>query len=451
MSDKTLCHMAWDYPMFFMSTNSIGYCCRTPKITIDENLLNEMGDDFWSNHPHFVKRRKDLLNGVKSEDCKKCWKLEDNGFKSSRSVASLKHFMPKYFSSITHSTPLNEYINIEGIELSNFTNVIEVVLNNTCDAKCTYCNEWYSTQWFAEKSRYNEVDSSFSQVIQERNSKIEESFWSWYKNKAIISTKRFGFIGGEPFIIDALYECFDKLIELYDNGPSLDFKPEIFVTSNLNTPPTYFKKFIDYIPLLEKHFNIIVQVSGENIEKDLEYIRYGVKWDRWKHNVEFLLANTNISLNFLPCLSLLSIPKFNLYLKYFLDLCKKYRFMKIYFNIVTYPYCQSPMIAPKEFSKYFDSCIESIIELIKKDPRNDRFITHSYKAFLDCLIQTQSSIAKNPSETDINDNSKEFYKFFYKLDQRRKTNILEIIPELTEFYMAGRVNLQNKLIYIDSI
>ena len=57
--------MAWDYPMFFMFTNSIGYCCRTPKLTIDDELLDSMGDDFWSNHPQFVKRREELVNGIK--------------------------------------------------------------------------------------------------------------------------------------------------------------------------------------------------------------------------------------------------------------------------------------------------------------------------------------------------------------------------------------------------
>jgi hypothetical protein len=88
MNDATLtmCHMAWDYPMFFMFTNAIGYCCRAPRINIDDTMLDQMGEDFWSNHPVFLKRRVDLVNGIKNEDCRTCWKLEEGGFKSSRGI-----------------------------------------------------------------------------------------------------------------------------------------------------------------------------------------------------------------------------------------------------------------------------------------------------------------------------------------------------------------------------
>lgn len=445
---ETLCHMAWDYPMFFMFTNSFGYCCRTPRIGIDPTDLNLMGEDYFSNHPRFVERRKALLNGIKHPDCNTCWQLEDAGFKSSRSDGEFKIFMAKNNELIkkNSSLPFSEYKKVPDLEKSNYSNVIEIVLNNTCDAKCTYCSEFYSTQWLTEKKKYKEV--SLKYVPQDnRNPKAEELFWSWYKNRAISTNRRFGFIGGEPFIIEELYECFDKLIEIHSRAniepdPVLG-KMELCITSNLNTPPAYFEKFLNYIPKLEKYFKIVIQVSGENTGSDLEYIRYGVKWDRWSNNVEHLLKHTNVTLAFLPCLSLLTIPRFYLYLEYFVGLCEKYRFMNIHHNIVTHPIEQSPMIAPKEFAGYFDKCIEIIEELMKKYTKEDA-TRYSYRVFLQWLHSVKESITKNQEETESTSNALKFYNFVSRLDSRRNTNVLKVFPEFEKFYLAGQQGQQNK-------
>lgn len=435
---KTLCHMAWDYPMFFMFTNSIGYCCRTPRVAIDPDLLENLKEDFWSNHPQFVERRQALLNGEKHVDCNTCWQLEDAGFRSSRNEDNLESFMRKNDHSFPENLPYNEYKNVPNLERSNYTNVIEIVLNNTCDAKCTYCSEFYSTQWLTEKKKFNEVSRSY-QPQDERNPRAEELFWSWYQNTAINTNRRFGFIGGEPLIIDALYECFDKLIDIHEkNNPPLDpvhGKMELCITSNLNTPPAYFEKFLNYVPKLEKFFKIVIQVSGENIGDDLEYIRYGVKWKRWSSNLEYLLANTSVTISFLPCLNLLSIPRFNLYLKYFKDLCVKYRYMRIHNNIVTHPIEQSPMMAPQEFSKYFDDCILTLNWLLNNC--EDSSIKVSYIEFLHWLKSTKDAINNNPSEYEENLNATKFFKFFSQLDFRRGTSVIKVFPEIKTFYDVG--------------
>jgi len=277
-----------------------------------------------------------------------------------------------------------------------------------------------------------------------RNPRAEELFWSWYENKVISTNRRFGFIGGEPLIIDALYECFDKLLEIHDrkgehSNPHED-KMELCITSNMNTPPAYFEKFLNYVPRLEKYFTIIIQVSGENIGDDLEYVRHGVKWERWSKNVEHLLAHTNVNLAFLPCLNILSIPRFHLYLEYFAELCRKYKYMRIHNNIVTNPIEQSPLMAPKEFAVYFDKCIDTIQSLVDKkvdSESNPRSIHVSYVNFLDWLHKTKDAVSNNSSENEENENANKFFRFFSQLDFRRKTSLLTVFPEMKSFYDAG--------------
>lgn len=440
----TLCHMAWDYPMFFMFDPAIGYCCRTPRVGINENDLERLGEDYWSNLPVFVERRENLLKGIKDPACDTCWQLENAGFKSSRNDAYIEHFMRRNIPEFPKDLPYDQYKDVPGIEKSNYSHCIEVVLNNTCDAKCTYCSHIYSTQWVTEKKKFGDLDSNF-QISNNRSARAEELFWGWYEHKTIFSNRRFGFIGGEPFIIDALYECFDKLIEIHERvRPEVRpgyFKPELCITSNLNTPPAYFQKFLEYLPKLKTHFKIIIQVSGENVGDDLEYIRHGVKWNRWSKNIEYLLANTSVQLAFLPCLNLLSIPRFADYLQYFKDLSEKYRYMKIHQNIVTWPSEQSPMMAPREFAVHFDRCIDIIQSMIDKkidntlDPSS---IHNSLVNFLDWLKRTQEAVSKNQSEVEVTDNAVAFYRFFAQLDDRRNTDVTVTIPEIKNYFEAGR-------------
>jgi hypothetical protein len=224
----------------------------------------------------------------------------------------------------------------------------------------------------------------------------------------------------------------------------------------MNTPPAYFEKFLNYVPRLEKYFTIIIQVSGENVGDDLEYVRHGVKWERWSKNIEYLLTHTNVTLAFLPCLNLLSIPRFHLYLEYFAELCSKHKYMRIHNNIVTYPIEQSPLMAPKEFAVYFDKCIDTIQSLVDKkidDESNPRSVHVSYVNFLDWLHKTRDAIRNNPSENEANENAVKFFKFFSQLDFRRRTKLLEVFPEMKTFYDTGSIGapVSKKLIEIHEL
>jgi hypothetical protein len=118
--------------------------------------------------------------------------------------------------------------------------------------------------------------------------------------------------------------------------------------------------------------------------------------------------------------------------------------MRIHQNIVTHPIEQSPMMAPREFAKYFDSCIDIIKQVIenqKTDPHDfNGFVRNSYIGFLEWLETTKNAIERNPSENDVNDNAVRFYRFFKKLDERRRTDVLKTFPEVEPFYRNGERN-----------
>jgi len=114
--------------------------------------------------------------------------------------------------------------------------------------------------------------------------------------------------------------------------------------------------------------------------------------------------------------------------------------MTIHHNIVTHPIEQSPMIAPKEFAIYFDKCIEIVTDLNENYQINDNK-KHSYKAFLVWLKSVKESIDKDKPLNESLQDAERFYNYTKKLDDRRKTNVLQVFPEFESFYKLGETKI----------
>ena len=442
---NTLCNYAWDYLMFYISEPSFTYCCRTSRKRITPELYQAFGSELFSNLPEHIDRRKSLLNNEQHNDCHTCWSLENNGFKSARNDINFEGYMERNMGILPKSK--SDLVNNPQLQLSTYANIIEIVLNNTCDAKCTYCSEHYSTQWYAEKKKYNIPMTRESSQLGERDPKAEYYFWKWYEEVGMQKLFRFGFIGGEPLITDLIYECFDKLIEIHEKNPRIESvrnmgngdyldKVELCITTNLNTPESYFKKFLEYLPRLQQHFNIIIQVSSENVGEELEYIRYGVKWNRFKNNLEKLFSLPDlVTISFMPCLNLLGLPSLYKYVEYFKQCNENYYPFSIHRNIVTWPKEQSPMSAPKEFARYLDKPIEIFEELINDPKYKKAKPHHNWEVFRDFLIQTREAIENNPPMDNMQDKGEEVLIFFEELDRRRNTNFIKTFPEFKEWVL----------------
>lgn len=436
---NTLCNYAWDYLLFYMSEPSFTYCCRTERTRITPEMYQGYGSDLFSNLPQHVERRRSLLRNHQHKDCNTCWSLENKGFKSARNDINFEQHMNRNTGDIPRTN--HDLIDDPNYELSSYANIIEIVLNNTCDAKCTYCSEHYSTQWYAEKKKFNIPMKRETSQLGTRDPKVEDLFWQWYTDVGMKHLIRFGFIGGEPLITDLIYECFDKLIEIHTNHPRTDpvenlisgdrlDKVELCITTNMNTPEAYFKKFLNYLPILNQHFTIIVQVSGENIGEELEYIRHGVKWDRFKNNLETLLSLRDlVTIDFMPCLNLVGLPSLYKYIEYFKHCVETYYPIHIHRNIVTWPTQQSPMNAPREFAEFLDKPIEIFNSLLSDEKFKTCNAYNNWVVFRDFLQQTRDAIEKNPLSTQMENTGEEVAVFFEELDFRRKTNFLKTFPE----------------------
>ena len=66
------------------------------------------------------------------------------------------------------------------LNIQNF-NQLELYFNNTCDLKCVYCNETFSSQWEIENGKFD-IKPSEKKVAPEG---FQDLFYEWLEQDAV--------------------------------------------------------------------------------------------------------------------------------------------------------------------------------------------------------------------------------------------------------------------------
>jgi hypothetical protein len=432
---QTMCDQAWNYVQFFPQRNAVNYCCRTSPLELTDEEILEQGTEIFWNPRHVVERRQEMLNGKRPEDCHVCWKLEMNGLESKRTV---KHILPelkKTYPSISLDTNLNDNtVPWTSFDKSKSTKFLEIVLGNTCDSKCVYCSDYFSSLWAAEKRKYGE--ETYLVWENDFDSALVKTFWTYFE-EAWPTLPHLNFIGGEPIIMKDFFRYLDKILEIADRIPSIPtpdapIKKGLSVVTNGNTPPHLLDRFLQYAEKLDNYFDVHVQISGENTEEQLEYVRFGTSWNQWKENVEKYMKSKHINVQFLPAIQLLSLPTLYKYIDFIIEICKTNSNKEIRLNwaSVNWPYEFNLDFIPKEIIPYIDLALESLKSLynISEAPDQKKSIIY----FIQSLMKVKNLGKKqNLSMLEERIWSEKFIKFFDNLDSRRNTTWSKTFPEFS--------------------
>lgn len=152
---------------------------------------------------------------------------------------------------------------------------LDIRNNNLCNLECTICNSYYSSKWAERLGK--------------------EKFISYTSLDLDLSDLKFiYFAGGEPLLNQYHYELINKL-----NDKS---KIKLQYSSNLTT----INK--NLIETWKKFEHVYINASLDGIGKFGEYLRPGLKWDKWVENILYIKNNlSNCSLFINPTISLLNI------------------------------------------------------------------------------------------------------------------------------------------------
>ena len=381
------------------------------------------------------ERRKEMLNGERPSECDYCWRIEDNTNEySDRIQKSLQSWSIVDHDKIIASTG-NEDINPRYMEIS---------FSNVCNFKCAYCGPPFSSKWTEEikaegpyklrMTHYNGIKDHEVQIPTRDHNPYIEAFWKWFP-EASKDLKEFRITGGEPLLSKDTWKVIDYLIE----NP----KPEMQFSINTNScpPDNLWEKFVSKLKDLESSKavrSITVYTSAEGTGDQLAYSRFGLDWNVLTNNVKHLLNNTEkTKVSFMSAINLYSVPSFESYIQYMLDLMTEYnqkkKRVRIDFAYVRHPHFLDIKIVPVDLMEKY---VLPALELMKENS--------SYLIFADWEIQRMERIYKDcitrylrneSSEMhDIGLNRYRFYQFTQEYDKRRKTDFLTTFPEFKEFY-----------------
>lgn len=430
---ETVCDQAWNYVQFFPQRNAVNYCCRTSPLQVTDKEVLENGKELFWNPRHVVQRRKSMLEGKRSADCEVCWNLEMNGLESKRTHENILRELRKTHPS---APPDGTDINTDTVDWSQFytsknTRVLEIVLGNTCDSKCIYCSDYFSSQWAAEKRKYGE--DVYLTWENDFDSILVSAFWEYFE-EAWPTLSHINFIGGEPLVIKDFFKYLDKILEIADRIPAkfneetLD-KKGLSIVTNGNTLPHLLDRFLEYSEKLSPYFKIHVQISGENIGEQLEYVRFGTSWNQWKENVERYMTCKHIEVQFLPAIQLVSLPSLDSYIDFITDTFVKFnKPVRLNWATVSYPYEFNLDFIPLEMLPYIDKSLESLFKLMSLSRDFEQI--KSIKFFYDSFNKLKTlALNQNTSMCDEKEWTNKFIQFFEKLDNRRGTTWWKTFPQ----------------------
>ena len=397
-TSQTLCTQLWNHAVVDLAKKKIRACCKTPSIQLSPETINEYGTDVFLNLQQLKDDRELMLAGGKPERCSACWTLEEKGSFSFRSTPERWH---QYFDQL----PYNDH------RVSNHPDNLDIQLDNYCDLKCLYCNEEFSSQWQSEKEKFGDLTSYIP--IHADSTEFTELFFKWFST--VKGTfKRIAFLGGEPLISPRFYEYLDRILVSYDNDFPDDL--EINIITNLNTKEHYFDKFVKMVEIYKNKIKFNINVSMEAYGKHAELIRHGLDFERFKNNLEKLVAIPGISITNITSINLFCLSTLHTYLKLIVDLEEKHGvYIDIHSNMVTWPDHLHINLMDNDLGKEYMQLARQVLENKNHDHYLNFLNTLEEKFNFDQLKGSQSHTAL-VNELD-------------KLGIRRNVNYKEIFNE----------------------
>ena len=226
---------------------------------------------------------------------------------------------------------------------------------------------------------------------------------------------------------------------MYDN-PRRNLR--IDINSNLVVSDIIFDKFLEKMKLLEeKGVKLKLYTSCEAYGKHAEYIRFGLKYNKWLKNCyKFLSTLTNSKLTIMSTYNILSITSFKDFLKDILNLKQTYRLrcgIDIPF-LMNPSYLQANIIS-KDFLHYIEDSITFMFRNLDIPSwlplSGNSFFEHEIKK----LIRIFYMVKAKPENFGCKRDRKDFKLFIDEYDKRNDSVFLETFPEYENFYKLCEV------------
>ena len=388
------------------------------------------------------RKRKEMLEGKRPQECNYCWNIEDNS----------NSFSDRVFKS-SEPWSLDQMDKIKASDWNENYNprYVEVSFSNTCNFKCAYCGPQFSSKWVEEienhgpyegVDNFNDIDSlkaknEFPYKQTEHNPYLE-AFWEWWPS-LYPDLHTFRITGGEPLLAKDTFKVLEYIRDNYEQNTNIS----LAVNTNLGVPDKVLDRFLELAVDLSNNNKVrelIIFTSIEAQGAQAEYTRYGLNAEKFWKNVEKILDKLpKVTINVMATFNALSVFTYDEVIEKVFQLKTKY--------INDERYWVTPIQLDTSYLRYPTHLSVKILddeskELILKSAKKALYYgmkeyTHKDFGFTDVEIQKVKRIydyAIGKDSFDVEKERVKFVRFVDALDKRRGTSFTDTFPELKKLY-----------------
>lgn len=335
----------------------------TPKEFFHSEYMDDLRDSFAFNTHH---------NEV-DNICEKCIQLEKAGAISKRMRENERADLDKAFQNYINDTFLLDFIKFSAV-------------GNKCNLKCIMCGPTSSSliekeikeNIFTGYGNFTKNKPHLSTNVSFGDIDNKEKWLSDFK-QILIHTNQLQFSGGEPTIINDVYEICNWIY----NDPDLN---HIRIHMNTNGMTAHYK----IQPLIESGQELELSISVDALGDKDEYIRFNTKWKTVERNIDQYLKlreqYSNFKFVIQPTIQLLNVG----YIHKLIDYCVSRDIPVSAQNTVYSPQHFNPTIIPNDLKKYYLDIIHSecsnldkmrtVIQILNSEEEDSYMLNRAFTA-----------------------------------------------------------------------
>ena len=432
----SFCAAKWYNATIWLGSGQTTSCHHPPAHLIDSDKVS-INPRLLHNTDQKKADRQQMINGERPPGCEYCWKIEDMGRDAISDRVYKSKINPIEAVNEARNTPYTEDVDLR---------TLEIAFDRTCQFACSYCNPAFSSTWVRDIKRngpYTQLvsdgrnhfthahDSAQLYEYGESNPYID-AFFKWWESDLHRTLQELRITGGEPLMSGHTW----KLIDWFKTNSGKS-STRLAINSNLGTQVD-----IDRLLASTKGMAIDIYTSNEAVGTQAEYIRDGLVWADWMHNVNRLLSSKQFrGIHVMCTINALCLDSLDQLLDRIVKWKLEYGRDAISFtlNILRFPSFQSPLVLPDTLrTRYRDQLADFMVRHKGSSYLHEHEWNHVQRLvdYLDVVKTPHSDAFDRPNL--LND----FHQFYTQYDQRRSKDFGTAFPQLKEWYDSLQIQQQ---------
>lgn len=396
-TSSSFCMYPWIHLHAYPNGQAYPCCMADMKYPLGNSKQNSL-ETIWNSTPMRDVRQR-MLNNLPVDACKRCYEQESAGFFSGRQSANKHH---------GHLIDRVDQTDADG-KLNQFQLTYwDIRFSNLCNLSCRSCGHIFSSSWYQDQVKLAGPEWKAQNQVLNYAGRTETDIWEQLVPH-LDYVEQIYFAGGEPLMMAEHYNILD---ELERRGR---FDVRLIYNTNFTHTRLKDRTVFDY---WKRFDSVAVGASLDAMGSRAEYIRKGTNWDTVERNrAEMLKVCPKVDFYISPTLSIMNalhLPDFH---RNWVD--RGYiKPQDLNVNLLQDPPHYRIDIAPINYKQRIRIAFEEHLEWLRPlDPLQRA--TVGFESAINFIMS-----ADNTQLLDT------FWRKTDELDQIRKENILEVIPEL---------------------